>query len=41
MTPVATRCASRSGAGRAVTIGTDEPDALKAAIDARLAARGR
>lgn len=27
--------------GRAVMIGTDEPDALKAAIDARLAARGR
>jgi hypothetical protein len=27
--------------GRAVMIGTDEPEALKAAIDARLAARGR
>jgi hypothetical protein len=27
--------------GKAVMIGTDEPDALKAAIDARLAARGR
>jgi hypothetical protein len=27
--------------GRAMMIGTDEPDALKAAIDARLAARGR
>ena len=27
--------------GRALMIGTDEPDALKAAIDARLAARGR
>jgi hypothetical protein len=28
-------------AGRAVMIGTDEPEALKAAIDARLAALGR
>ena len=27
--------------GRAVMIGTDQPDALRAAIDARLAARGR
>ena len=27
--------------GRAVMIGTDEPEALKAAIEARLAARGR
>jgi hypothetical protein len=41
MSAVATRCASGSGAGRAVMIDTDEPDALEAAIDARLAARGR
>jgi hypothetical protein len=27
--------------GKAVMIGTDEPEALKAAVDARLAARGR
>ena len=40
---VAGRHAVRLGVrgGRAVMIDTDEPDALEAAIDARLAARGR